>query len=465
MFGFEKSEELLGSSFLDQVAPQSRAEVIELTKRYEQDMPANADYDFQGLRKDGSEFPFQASLASVELENGSALIGFFIDVSKRKQAEAENQNLRDQAEISTRLAAMGEMAAGIAHEINNPLTGVIGFSELLLERNDISKDVREELRIINEGSTRVKEIIGRMLTFARQTEPYKSCVSITDILDNTLELRSYVLKTSNILVIRDYEPQLPWVTVDAGQLQQVFLNIIINAEYAMKKANDKGTLTIKTESLDGYIRISISDNGPGMSSEIKAKLFQPFFTTKDPGEGTGLGLSLSYGIIQEHGGTIKVKSVEGQGTHFIIKLPVTLVELPHPKEVVVPDVIEPVKGKKVLVVDDEPTVRSLARAILSQNGHVVEECDNAMQVLEKLKVETFDILLMDLRMPGMNGMELYGEISTRWPIMAHRVLFITGDTSDLNTQQFLASHSLPFISKPFDRKTLESTVNRLLLKK
>jgi CheY-like chemotaxis protein len=365
--------------------------------------------------------------------------------------------------MSSRLAAVGEMAAGIAHEINNPLTGVIGFSELLLQRLGLPDDVMEELKIINEGSTRVKEIVRRMLTFARQTKPQKGSVSITELIDNTLELRSYVLRTSNINVIREYNPNLPWVTADAGQLQQVFLNLIVNAEYAMKKANDKGTLTIKTEALDDHIRVSISDDGPGLSDETKSKLFQPFFTTKEPGEGTGLGLSLSHGIILEHGGTIRAESELGKGTTFIIELPITPVEVEQVISSPVLLVVEPVKRARVLVVDDEPSVRSLINTILTQDGHIVEECDNSAQVLEKLKGATFDIMLVDLRMPGMNGMELYGEISTRWPKLAHRVIFVTGDTSDLNTREYLATHQIPLIAKPFDRKTLESIIHAVLL--
>ncbi|MEN8614148.1 PAS domain S-box protein [Dehalogenimonas sp. THU2] len=219
------------------------------------------------------------------------------DISSRKEAEVKEQQLRNKAELSSRLAAVGEMAAGIAHEINNPLTGVIGFSELLLGREDLPEDMKVELKIINDGSQRVKDIVRRMLTFARQSKPVRSSVSIEELLDNTLELRNYVMRTANIEVVRDYAPDLPWVTADAGQLQQVFLNIIVNAEFAMKKANSKGVLIVKTEKRDGHIRVLITDDGPGMPEEVKNKLFQPFFTTKDPGEGTGLGLALSMGII------------------------------------------------------------------------------------------------------------------------------------------------------------------------
>ncbi|MGI2335865.1 MAG: hybrid sensor histidine kinase/response regulator [Dehalogenimonas sp.] len=385
------------------------------------------------------------------------------NISDRKKAEEEQHQLRDKAEMSSRLAAVGEMASGIAHEINNPLTGVIGFSELLLGRQWLPEDMREELKIINEGSQRVKGIVKRMLTFARQSKPVKSSVDIIELMENTLELRSYVLKTSNIEVVRDYEPELPWVTADAGQLQQVFLNLIVNAEFAMKKAHDKGILVIKTERLDGHIRISITDDGPGMSAEVKSKLFQPFFTTKEPGEGTGLGLSLSFGIIQEHKGSITVESVEGRGTTFIVELPITPVvtDLVASKALEEAPVVPPGKAK-ILVVDDERTVMVLVKAILAGKGHEVEECDNPLKALARLRENTYDMIIIDIRMPDMSGIELVEEIRHRWPEMVSRILFITGDTSDLTTREYLNTHQIPYVSKPFEKKELEEKVNALL---
>ena len=197
---------------------------------------------------------------------------------------------------------MGEMAAGIAHEINNPLTGVIGFSQMLLEKQNVPEDIKEDVRIIADGSQRVADIVKRLLTFARQTKPIKTLANLNELIENTLKLRDYVLKTANIDVVTRFDPELPWSVVDPGQLQQVFLNLIVNAEQAMKEAHGKGTLTITTEKKENNIRISFQDDGPGITKENMGHLFEPFFTTKDVGEGTGLGLSLSRSIILEHGG-------------------------------------------------------------------------------------------------------------------------------------------------------------------
>jgi PAS domain S-box-containing protein len=387
-----------------------------------------------------------------------------VDITDRKQAEEENRKLREKAEVSSRLAAIGEMAAGIAHEINNPLTGVIGFSELLLENPNLPADIRDQIRIIAEGGNRVRDIVKRMLTFARQHKPVKNSLNIHQLIDNTLEIRSYVLRTANIEVIKHYDPDLPWVVVDPGQMQQVFLNLIVNAEYSMKKAQDRGTLTISTARIDGHIRISFRDDGAGMDNATREKLFQPFFTTKAVNEGTGLGLSLSRGIILEHGGTIEVESEVGKGATFIITLPLT-----QPIEVL-PDTLVPatttlspvVKPARILVVDDEKTIQGLVSAVLSHSGHTVDATGDAAEALTKLESTAYDVVLMDIRMPGMSGMELYAKVIEQHPEMKNRFIFITGDTSDAQTRVFLEQNNLPFITKPFDRDTLEQRVNGLL---
>ncbi len=256
-----------------------------------------------------------------EREFLTAVANALAGVIARRQSEQAKQRMEEKIRINDRMAAVGEMTAGIAHEINNPLTGVIGFSEILSERQDLPSEVMEELKIIADGSNRVKDIVKRMLAFARQTKPVRASVSINELIDATLGLRSYVLRTANIEVIKHLDPDLPWIVVDPGQMQQVFLNLIVNAEYAMKEAHGKGILTISSEKLIDCIRLTFQDDGPGISKENKTRLFESFFTTKAAGEGTGLGLSLSHSIIREHGGKMRVESEPGQGAAFIIELP------------------------------------------------------------------------------------------------------------------------------------------------
>jgi PAS domain S-box-containing protein len=385
------------------------------------------------------------------------------DITKRKHAEEENMLLREKAEISSRLATVGEMAAGIAHEINNPLTSVIGFSELLMN-TELPADIKESVGIIADGSNRVKEIIKRMLNFARQTKSAKTSTSVNELISATLDLRSYVLKTANIQVITHLDPDLPWVTADSGQLQQVFLNMIVNAEHSMKKAHGQGTLTVTTERQNKHIRISFDDDGAGITPEIKSRIFAPFFTTKEPGEGTGLGLSLSHSIIIEHGGNIEIESEPGKGARFIITLPIVSPEEETPLEPQAADCAPSESNKQahVLVVDDEEAIRALIGIILKKNGHLVDSTGNPEEVLPKIENTDYDLIIMDVHIPGLSGMELYSKIIDKSPQLARKFLFITGDSADSNTRAFLRRNNLSYIVKPFEKNELLENIKELL---
>ena len=422
------------------------------------------DLELKGRKKDGDIISITISVSILVLNDKKHILGIIRDITERKRAEAETQQLRNKAEISSRLAAVGEMAAGIAHEINNPLTSVIGFSELLVERQDLPEDVKGEIKIIANGSTKVKDIVRRMLTFARQTKPVRVNTSINELIENTLCLRAYVLRTANIEVCKHLDLDLPLVTVDPGQIQQVFLNLIVNAEYAMKKAHGKGNLIITTEKKDGHIRISFKDDGMGMSSEVKAKLFNPFFTTKPIGEGTGLGLGLSRSIVLEHGGTIEVESEPDQGATFIITLPLTqsAEEASIKAHDITASTTEKVGPAKFLVVDDEENVRKVLNMILANSGHTVDATGDVSEALAKLESNSYDVILIDIRMPGMNGMELYAAVMEKHPEVKGKFIFMSGDPSDLQTRDFFEQNKLSYISKPFDRETLMQKVNGLL---
>ena len=237
------------------------------------------------------------------------------DITGRKKME-------EQLIVTDRLASIGELSSGIAHELNNPLTGVIGFSQLLLEK-DVPDDVREDLEIIHSEAQRTAKVVKNLLTFARKHDTEKGLVNINSNIEKVLELRAYEQKVSNIQVNTRFAPDLPEIMADYFQLQQVFLNIIINAEHFMIEANNRGTLTITTERTGDIIRASLADDGPGIPKENLGHLFDPFFTTKEVGKGTGLGLSICHGIITEHGGRIYAESELGKGATFIVELPIT----------------------------------------------------------------------------------------------------------------------------------------------
>jgi PAS domain S-box-containing protein len=254
--------------------------------------------------------------ASPIFNNNGEITGTVLvarDVTQQKRME-------EQLILTDRLASIGELSSGIAHELNNPLTSVIGFSQLLME-GDVPANMKEDLGIVYSEAQRAAVIVKNLLTFARKHAPVKQLSQVNAVIEDVLRLRAYEQKVNNIEVENRLSPDLPEIMMDHFQIQQVFLNIIINAEFAMQEAHHKGKLVITKEKLDGIIRISFADDGPGISKENLKHIFDPFFTTKEVGKGTGLGLSICHGIVTEHGGKIYARSEKGQGTTFIIELP------------------------------------------------------------------------------------------------------------------------------------------------
>jgi len=231
--------------------------------------------------------------------------------------------MEEQLIVTDRLASIGELSSGIAHELNNPLTSVIGFSDLLLGKKDLPDDVKEDLRVVNREARRTAGVVRNLLIFARKHETERKPVDIHGIIKLVLELRAYEQNLNNIEVHTRFASSLPEIIADGFQLQQVFLNIIINAEHFMVEEHGRGTLTITTAQAGDIIRASFADDGPGIAQDHLGHLFDPFFTTKEVGKGTGLGLSISYGIVTEHGGRIYAESELGKGATFIVELPIS----------------------------------------------------------------------------------------------------------------------------------------------
>jgi CheY-like chemotaxis protein len=258
---------------------------------------------------------------------------------------------------------------------------------------------------------------------------------------------------------------MPMTIADPGQLQQVFLNLIINAETEMKLAHDRGKLSIKTEKINNILRITFKDTGPGIAKENLETIFDPFFTTREVGQGTGLGLSVCHGIVTEHNGKIWAESELGKGATFIIELPLTTEEkqLELPK----PVVEEPKKiaKAKILVVDDEPVIRKFVSQVLGEQGHHVETVDNATDALKMVKSKRYRLILLDIKMPGMSGLELYKQFQKIAPSLTKRVVFITGDVMGKRTVAFLDKTKTPYMMKPFDARQLKAEINRILARR
>jgi PAS domain S-box-containing protein len=462
MIGYASGDELLGKSCFDCVAPGDHQKMANhMQKVIKEELIKRQEYT---LRKaDGTEFPAELSTNIIKDASGSVigLITISRDITERRRAEEREDQLEQELNLAGRLASIGQLAAGVAHEINNPLTGVIGFSHLMLSR-DIPDDMKQDLQIIHSEAQRVAKIVENLLVFAHQRKTGREYVAINDIITRVLELRAYEMKVNNIEVENQLAPDLPLTMADAGQLQQVFLNIILNAEHFMTKANHKGKLLVKTEKINGNIRASVTDNGAGISPENLDKIFHPFFTTKEVGKGTGLGLSICHGIITQHKGRIYAQSESGKGATFVIELPIVAEPVQAGKAKVTRKEPQKPRGAKILVVDDEAAILTFLSRLLTEWGHSVETINNADTALERLRTERYSLVLLDIKLPGMSGIELYHHIEEIAPVLARRVMFITGDIMEGTTRGFLEKTGAPYITKPIDIEALKKIINSIL---
>ncbi|HWD19128.1 MAG TPA: hybrid sensor histidine kinase/response regulator [Verrucomicrobiae bacterium] len=402
-----------------------------------------------------------------ELGELAAVFNHMTDNLQKSTAQLEKTvaQLRDtQAKLlhSEKLSAVGEFVAGVAHELNNPLTALIGFAELL-QMGDVDDDSRESLNRITVAAGRCHKIVQSLLSFSRQRPPERKLTDLNHVLDAVIEILIYELRTNNIKIIKGYSAQLPKLLVDPHQMQQVFLNIVNNARQAIEAYRPHGSIRIVTRPLADRVQIRFEDDGPGMAEETAAKIFDPFFTTKPVGKGTGLGLSLSYGIVQEHGGSINVESKLNHGTTFIIDLPITAgsesasdLAASAAAQAAAPALQG--RGKMILVVDDEEDIVELVRKTLERRGYTVRTAQNGESALRHLAHDTFDLIISDWKMPGLNGQQLYERLLQIQPKSAERMIFMTGDVLSERTEKYLQEHEKICLTKPFSLTDFERAV-------
>lgn len=386
------------------------------------------------------------------------LVHVFRDVTERKR-------MREQLLQSEKMAAVGQLVSGVAHELNNPLTGVIGYAQLMIRRCEEEREepaIRDIEAILSEAQ-RASRIVQNLLSFARKYKPQKDDIDLNEAIRSVINLRAYDLNVRNVKLETDLDPELPHVVADLHQMQQVLLNIINNAEQAIDTAGDKGLIRVATRSEGDLIKVTITDNGHGIAGEDLAHIFDPFFTTREIGQGTGLGLSICYGIIEEHGGEIRVSSRRGEGTTMTIDLPAG--RDPELREEINPGMksSDDIRSR-VLVVDDEPAIVELLTDILTMDGHGVDIAKNGKMAMQKLSRTSYDHVITDINMPQMDGRELYRRISEIDPSLAANVIFITGDSVSRDTREYLDSTGNYYLVKPFDLHDLREMLNKVLNK-
>ncbi|MGA7677892.1 MAG: PAS domain S-box protein [Dehalococcoidia bacterium] len=455
------NEEVIGTNYSRYVGEEKARQIYKDAKGvYRTGKPARW-FSREFLTKSGETRFIEVSIAP-RLDAQGEVIGFrgiFNDVTERKAIE-------QQVLMTSKLASIGELASGVAHELNNPLTGVIGYAQLLIDSKDVSPEVKSDLNKIYQESQRAAKIVQNLLSFARRRKPEKSYFDVNELVQKTLDLRSYELKTSNIRVCVNLEPDLPEIKADYYQIQQVILNILINAGQALDETGHRGKIAVTTSAVEDHIRISIADSGPGIPKENINRIFDPFFTTKEVGKGTGLGLSVCHGIVTAHGGNIYVESEEGKGAEFIIDLPIAVAGEPDIDDGTVMTEDNRRYRRKasenILIIDDESGIRDVLTRVFSETGYRTDSASDAKCALTKLNKNGYDMFIIDLKLPRVSGMRLYEIMKERYPSSAEKVMFITGDAITPSTQDFLDLAGRPYLTKPFNPKVAVELVEEML---
>jgi two-component system NtrC family sensor kinase len=384
------------------------------------------------------------------------------DVSERKRLEDQARDLYQQLLQAEKLAALGQTISGVAHELNNPLATILTWAERLSQR-PVDDQTRRGLETILSESERAAKIVRNLLTFARKRHTTRAMVDVNQVVRETLALRSYEQRLSNITIIEALAAGLPLVFADPHQFQQVLLNLVINAEQAMLGTHGRGTLILRTwQDLDGNaVLLEVNDDGPGVPEDVQPRIFDPFFTTKEVGKGTGLGLTVAYAIIQEHGGRITVKSEPETGASFFIALPVGDAPIKPAAAK------EPLKGvvaagSVALVVEDEAALGAAVAESLADAGFVVDRAGDGGEALLRVQGRVYDLIICDLKMPRVDGMTFYRALERDHPDAARRILFVTGDVAGTEAERFLDETGCRWLAKPFRLRDLLRTAKEIV---
>ncbi|HOW89033.1 MAG TPA: ATP-binding protein [Elusimicrobiales bacterium] len=416
---------------------------------------------YRMVLKDGSVRRIQSQGVAIKGPDGSVSKVLVVsrDVTEMNAAAERQKALEAQLFQAEKLSALGKTISGVAHELNNPLTGIMGFCQLLLRDDSIQNNSRhrEDVITIFKEAERCQKIVRDLTTFARKHKPEKKPLGVNGLLEDSINLQEYQMSTHGVKVEKDLCPDLPKIMADRHQLQQVFVNLMVNAQDAMRPVSGGKTLSVRTRKTDGTIRVEITDNGPGIPEENLSRIFEPFFTTKEVGKGTGLGLSLSYGIVSEHGGRIWAENVPGGGARFCVEIPITDVrDIPAGKGEGRAGVFR--EGQRILIVDDEEQIIKLvvrACGLLNLSSDTARDPATARR---KIAAGNYDCVLCDYRLPGQNGAELFQWAVAARPELKKAWVLMTGSTGSDDLDDICC----PVLKKPFSLEALEEALGSVL---
>jgi two-component system NtrC family sensor kinase len=406
------------------------------------------------------EFPAELTVTSTQIAGRTLFAAHVRDLTQQKEAAQEIARQRDRLYQSEKMSALGSLLAGVAHELNNPLSIVVGQA-LLLEEDGSGELARRAARI-RTAAERCGRIVKSFLAMARQRGPERKSVDLNQIVRATLELVGYGIRSAGIQVTADLAADLPMFSADPDQLSQVVTNLILNAQHALKDIPQPRRLSVRTyyKPAHAQLRLLISDNGPGIEPDLRSRVFEPFFTTKAVGSGTGIGLSICHAFVTAHGGSIEIDETPGGGAMFKIRLPVVAVEAAHPPTPT--DPVAEIARRRALIIDDERDLAELLAEMLEREGFVVEVAFDGEHALAELERHSYDVVLSDVRMPDLDGPALLRRLQSEWPALAKRLIFFTGDTVGLGTGSALDKLGRPVIEKPISPEELRRVVQATL---
>ncbi len=475
MFGYTKAE-ILGKDVHATLVPERYREAFTAGyrefKHTGKGRAIGKVLELTARHKDGREIPVEIALAAIPRAGSYWASALIRDITERKQAEEDRENLQAQFNQAQKMESIGRLAGGVAHDLNNLLTPIIGYGEMLL-RDFTHDDLRRQsVEEIHKAGLRAKDLVQQLLAFSRKQPLEVKTIHLNEVLEAFRLLLRRTLR-EDIEIEVNLEPKIEALSGDVGQIEQVIMNLAVNAQDAMPTG---GKISIETGIVDldedyakdhtgasvgKHILLAISDTGHGMEPQVCERIFEPFFTTKKKGEGTGLGLATVYGIVRQHGGSIYVYSEPGKGTTFKVYFPVS-------EEV--QDSVKPTKivtdhnvgSETIMLVEDDKMVRNLSIKILEKSGYKVITAGNGEECLDILSRQqiSVDLLLTDVIMPGMSGKELYEEVHQRIPDL--KVVYMSGYTDSVIVHHGVLGKSTAFIQKPFSTSGLLSKVREVL---
>ena len=454
--GHEKGHILSRVGGLEELAvPADRTHLLDAVQAALRGVPCH-DLEFHLVHEDGTPRFVSASLQPLVGEHGDpkGVVVLARDRTREKQ-------LQDKLNQSEKLSSIGTLVSGVAHELNNPLAGILGFAQLIQARPP-EQWARKDIENIETNARRCQRIVENLLQFARQQRMTRRRANLNDVIEKVLDLNEYQFRMDNIRIERDFDKAVPAIPLDVNKWQQVFINLANNAHQALVESKaEERFIRFETRVRTEGIVILVSDSGPGIPEKDRLHIFDPFFTTKD--SGTGLGLGICFGIVNEHGGRIELDESYAKGTRFVIELPLEQgsESLPELRTQPVRAVSESGEGRCVLVVDDDPYVCDVVARSLQNHAYEVVVANDGAQALQRLEERRFDAILTDVRMPGpLDGIDLYDQLAGD-PETQRRIVFMTGNLLDSRTMQRLKDLPVRCVEKPFDIHKLASLMHEV----